>query len=853
MNRATGKILPGPASPRGPACSLLGAFPSVRTLPALFAISFVIIAWQLGLMRSLLIARYHHFSFLVISCALLGFGAGGTLLSLCRDRFIRNASTAYQWGLLLFAMSLPVCFSLGELLPLQVFFPPVHFMPTLAWWVLFWMIQTVPFLLGGTLIGLALMTARERPHGTYAVNLMGSAAGALGGIWMLDLLPANGMALPLSLLLVLSGTLLIDHRKPREGRAYAVALVLLGLLFLTGEYFPAGRLFPLNIDQYKPLAYVKRLEAQGDAQRTAVYHGARGRIEVFSGHSFHSLLSLGGTSVPPPMDMVLRDGFHAGSIPLIAGVDEARFLKDTLTALPYQLMQPRNVLILGEAGSMYLWLARLSNAKSIVFVQPDANIVRILQSHPSRVCADPRIRMINAEPRAFLDRTSETFDIIHMAALEGFAAGSGGIGGLRENYLGTVEGFSRCLAVLTKHGIACVSRGIQDPPRDNVKIAATWIEALQKRGEIRPGDHLLIARDELSVATFVSPSPFGSSEVQAFRQACHALSWDTDWFPGVRPEETNRIHALAGPAGSGVSWYYHAVKTLLSGEKERLYREWVANVRPATDNMPFFYDYFRWASLARLRQAFGPLWPTRAEMGFLVLVICLMWTAAVAFMLLPPAWVMLRRAEQPPPRLLLLVTVAYFAGLGSGFMFVEMTLLQLFTRFLGDPVVAAALVFGTLLLFAGMGTLMQPRITARFSSGVLVVCSIIAVLAMAATWGLPALFGKAAGLSSAGKTVIGLILMAPAGLLMGIPFPWGLARLAERSEAAVPLAWSVNGFASVVSTSAAVVLAMVYGFDVLLALAALIYAGAGILGPGILLFTANRHSQRGPCNNSLTE
>ena len=51
-----------------------------RLLPTVFVVSAAVIGWQLALMRCLLISRYHHFSFLVISCALLGFGGGGVLL-----------------------------------------------------------------------------------------------------------------------------------------------------------------------------------------------------------------------------------------------------------------------------------------------------------------------------------------------------------------------------------------------------------------------------------------------------------------------------------------------------------------------------------------------------------------------------------------------------------------------------------------------------------------------------------------------------------------------------------------------------------------------------------------------------
>ncbi len=255
------------------------------------------------------------------------------------------------------------------------------------------------------------------------------------------------------------------------------------------------------------------------------------------------------------MDVLLLDGFHAGTMLNITTPDQARFLEGTLSALPYKLVKPERVLILGEAGSIYLWLARLSSASSIVLVQPDENIRRVLETHPSHVTADPRITVVAAEPRAFLDTTKMKFDIIHLAAMEGFSPGSGGIAGLREDYLGTVEGFSRCLNALTPGGIVCVVRGIQDPARDNIKIAGTWIEALERNDAREPGKQVIMARDELAVATLVGRSPFLSDLVRELQAVCHRMSWDLDWFPGVKPQQTNKIHLLAGPEGTTVSWY----------------------------------------------------------------------------------------------------------------------------------------------------------------------------------------------------------------------------------------------------------------------------------------------------------
>ena len=307
------------------------------------------------------------------------------------------------------------------------------------------------------------------------------------------------------------------------------------------------KVFPLNIDQYKALAYIQRLVAQGTAERKVTLYGPRGRVDLFASPSFHTLLSLTSTAVPPPMDVVLVDGFQAGTMLDIKSPDQARFLEGTLSALPYKLVKPERILILGEAGSIYLWLARLSSATSIVLVQPDENIRRVLETHPSHVLADPRVTVVAAEPRAFLDKTKTKFDIIHLASMEGFSPGSGGIAGLREDYLGTVEGFGRCLNALTPGGIACVVHGIQDPARDNIKIAATWVEALESNDVKEPGKQIIMARDELAVATLVGRSPFSADLVRELQLVCRNMSWDLDWFPEVRPEQNQQDPLIGRP------------------------------------------------------------------------------------------------------------------------------------------------------------------------------------------------------------------------------------------------------------------------------------------------------------------
>ena len=808
-----------------------------RLLPAVFLISAAVIGWQLALMRCLLISRYQHFSFLVISCALLGFGAGGVLLALRRKWFELHYHSIFPWGILLFGILLPICFWLGEQFPLNVYFAPVAILPTIGWWCIFWLVHSIPFLSAGTLIGLALMAGGKDAHQIYASNLAGSAVGAIVGIGFLVVMPANTIVVPIALSVVLSSLFGMPMIALNYRRIFlfsvGICLVLFGAIMFTGS---AG-FFSLNVDQFKALSHVRRLEKQGDAQEIFRRDGPRGTIEVFSSPSFHTLLSLGSVAAPPHMDLILRDGFEIGSILSINSIDQAGFLQKTLAAMPYKLIRPKRVLILGETGGNYVWLARQSGAESIYVIQGDKNILEALERHKNHVLDDPRLRSIVREPRAFLDNATTTFDIIHLAALEGFSPGSGGIGGLREDYLATVEGFGRCLDLLTDSGVATVTRGIEDPARDNIKIAAMWIEALESKGVKDAGRHFLMARDELGFSTLVGKRPYQSDTVEKFSNACREMSWDTEWFPGIKPEWTNKTHVLAGPANTSISWYYHAMTQLLSSEREQFFREWIAYVRPATDDSPFFYDFFRLQSISKLRDAFGPVWPARAEMGFIVLLFSACLTLTVAALLLPgPIW-LLRREEKSSPLIWIIFVIVFFFALGTGFMFIEMSFIQMFTRFMGDPVLAAALVLGALLSFAGVGSIGSSFFSKKLGRGSLTGPFLVSLGIIIYMELLPRLFEAAAWLPSMAKTGLGLVCLAPLACLMGIPFPLGIRALQNRIPAAMPLAWAVNGFASVISASGAVLLAMTIGFRSLLILAASAYFIAG----GITLVLGRIH------------
>jgi len=143
--------------------------------------------------------------------------------------------------------------------------------------------------------------------------------------------------------------------------------------------------------------------------------------------------------------------------------------------------------------------------------------------------------------------------------------------------------------------------------------------------------------------------------------------------------------------------------------------------------------------------------------------------------------------------------------------------MQRLTLFLGQPLYAIAVVLSSFLVFGGLGSGASARVR---SDRVPLLVALLALVALVIARVLP---NVALGLPDAAKIAISVALVAPLAFAMGMPFPIGLRRLAE---ADIPWAWGINGTASVLSSMIATLVAVHFGFSVLVALAALLYAGA---------------------------
>ncbi|MHC4217845.1 MAG: spermidine synthase family protein [Planctomycetota bacterium] len=792
-----------------------------RLLLAVALVSAAVLGFEISLMRMLLVASWHHFAFLVISVALLGFGASGTALLLGRSWALRQGERLLFGLVLGAAAAMPLAAAVAQHVPIEAAIAPAVVWRQLAWWVLYWAVLTVPFFLGATAVGLALMLAPARTGAVYGANLIGSAAGALLAPIAMAGLPPE--LLPACMGLVAFGGAAVMLIGVRRIAVQAACMVLvIGWLWLDRPH--------VRVDPFKYGAQIRRLLDQGSVYRNGLRYGPRATVAAYSGHSLHDLPFVTGGHAPPPISVLLADGHLAGSVLNVSSPQEADVMVSTLTAFPYGLIpRQRRVALLGETGGANVWLAIRRHAQSVHVVQPDANIVALhrlsLTGLGGEVLDRPEVSLHIAEPRHFIEHGDAEFDLIQLVALERSVAGSGGAGGLGQDYLATVEGVSACLDRLAPDGVLAVTRGIQTPPRDNVRILATLVEALRRRGVGNPQDHVVIVRDFLAVCTIVRASPWTPGDLVRAEALCRIQQLTPVWLEGVGRSRLNQPDALE-PAPDGIGDLYHfAARRLFSETADDFLDEWAFDVRPPTDNRPFFSDFCKLSSLGAMRRAYGDLWLARTEVAFLFVLAAIVIVGAagalatIAPLPLLPATPMSGRGA----------TAIYFGCLGLGYLLLEMIWLSRLTFLIGDPVQAAAVTICGFLLFSGLGSLTTQRIRPDANRRRILrrAVGVILVLGLVETAALPFLAPAAGALPMAGRWAVALAAIAPLAFAMGFPMPMGLHRL--QGSGLVPWAWGTNGFASVLAAPLALALAMTWGYHVVAGLSLVAYALAGLV------------------------
>ena len=208
---------------------------------------------------------------------------------------------------------------------------------------------------------------------------------------------------------------------------------------------------------------------------------------------------------------------------------------------------------------------------------------------------------------------------------------------------------------------------------------------------------------------------------------------------------------------------------------------------------------------------------------------------AAVFLLLP--FVAMRRTWTQLPRKG--TSALYFAALGLGFMFFEITLIQRLTLFLGFPTYSLTVTLASLLIFTGVGALLSGRAAGTTSTRAVKVAGSPLIVVLGARLPVPAAAADrraAAGPAGGPDRSSPFVVLAPLGICLGMFMPLGLGAVSDLTDHGaeyVAWGWAVNGFASVIGSVLTTIIAMTFGFNTVLVLAVAVYlvAIAALVAP----------------------
>jgi len=796
-------------------------------------LSAAALAYELLLMRLFSIVQWHHFAYMVISLALLGYAASGTLIALFRRPLLRRFAAGYLGGAVLFGVGSVAAFAMAQRLPfnpLRLAWDAGQLLPLAGLYLLL----AIPFLGAGGAIGLALARFGDRIHRLYRADLLGAGLGAAGIVGLLFLLPPEACLEWVGALAIAAAGVASWDRELGRRRGPGTLLVVLGLS--SPLLWPAGWTAP-RISEFKGLAGALDVP---EARVVAARSSPLGSIAVVASpripFRYAPGLSLAFPGELPEQLGVFTDADSLSTISRFRGDREELLWRDYLTsALPYHLLDRPRVLVLGAGGGSEVLTALYHRARKVDAVEVDSRMADLVSEtfadYAGGVYQRPEVSLVRAEARSLLARSAERWDLVQVALVDSFAAAAAGTHALAESYLYTVEAVEEMLEHLAPGGFLAFTRWLDVPPRDALKLLATAAEALERAGEERPGERLVLIRSWNTATLLVKRGALEPEELVALRRFCAGRSFDVAWYPGMHAQEANRYNLLDRP------YLWEGARALLGPERRRFLERYKFHIVPATDDRPYFFRFFRWRTLPELLRLRGRGGTPLIEWSYLVLVATLgqVVVAGSLLVLVPVAAAGGRRLQVPGT-----ATVGlYFLALGLAFLFVEIALIQRLALFLGHPLYAAAVVLGSFLAFAGLGSGMAPRLTgwieSRASRGRLrglpalsLPAAGAAVLTALCALGLTPLLRSLVHLPDAARVAVAVAGLAPLSFLMGMPFPLGLARAAERHAPWVPWAWAVNGWASVVAAVLATLLGVHVGFTAVLGAGAGLYALASV-------------------------
>jgi hypothetical protein len=249
-------------------------------------------------------------------------------------------------------------------------------------------------------------------------------------------------------------------------------------------------------------------------------------------------------------------------------------------------------------------------------------------------------------------------------------------------------------------------------------------------------------------------------------------------------------------------------------------------VRPCRDSNPFFFQF---------APPFASLWKKSAasngevyNQSTNILFVTLLMLAVLCVVLL--GWPMARSRRRAGVGLPPTALTVYFAGLGLGFMAIELAGIQVMTLFLGHPTYALSVILLGILAFAGLGSVLARYVPRHRGPQI---CLLLAGLSLLAAFALLPLTHTLIAWPFAARVAVTLGLLLVLGVPLGMPMALGIREIGDENRLQVAWAWACNGAAGVLGTNVCMIVMIYFGMPAVFAIGAGCYLVVAFLLPRI--------------------
>lgn len=775
--------------------------------PAIFLVSISIIAYQLLLIQVLSLVQWYHFAYMIISVALLGFGASGSILTILRKPILKNSGNFAPLFLWLCGLLMIVTLRLTQSQYLAfdsylVFRYASHLIRLIITYILYFL----PFLCGALFLGLSFRTYPHKIGKLYFFNLTGSAVGGLLIILLLHYLTAQQAIALVAIFPVIAAFLTLDKKS-----VFRLIVILATILVAVLSIIKPPSLY---LSEYKSLSKVLNMpDTAVIAERTSPYgllQAVRSpylRYAPGLSFQFHDEI---------PFELVIfNNGEFIGPLFPLQFVREHYYDYSTL-ALPFLLSEDNRALIIEAGSGDMASYAAYKGFESITAVDGNPALFDFIMDDLASIYAlspyhHPAVRTVPQDSYSFLLTDEETYDLIILPLADAFG-GSAGIYAMQEKYSLTLDAFQQMWDKLTEQGNITISSWIDYPLRYPLKTLATLTELLERNGIEKPEEHIAAIRNWSMITFVLSKNPLTEVDLSQVRTFSSELGFDILLLPGLGQEERTRFHTLTDES------LFHLSDQILSPGRQDLYRHYQFNIRPATEDSPYFFQFLKIGMITKLLQDFDLRELPFLELGYLLVLLTFIQIAILTtlFVILP---LIIKRWKSSGKTW----TFFYFCFLGLGFMMLEIVLIQRFIYYLGTPLYSTAAVISAMLLFSGIGSSLSSGVAGKKRNFSVIIILIILLIFLYAIF-LNFFLQNTLQLNLFLRIILTLVYVAPLGLLLGFPFPLGIKILdTSARHDNIAWAWGINGSFSVVSTVLATIIAVEAGFFVVMMIAAVCY------------------------------